>query len=374
MVGNIMDYLDWYGRFDFDVLPFNEVDNLILAELSYTSLTGIVNEPSSDRLQRPRTISIKEAAKALKLSKRLDNSCKLEQNAGELLFAMADSVRFGKSVLSNYVDKHDYDSQEQFSALHIKLPNGVLFVSFSGTDDTILGWKEDLNMAFLMPVPGQTEATNYLEKTLRDSRCPVILGGHSKGGNLAVYSAAKCSDRNRKRIIAIYNNDGPGFLDSMKEDPGFMEIKDKVTTIVPETSIIGMLLDHDNGYQIVKSLGKGIMQHDGFNWQVHCDSFVKLEHRSSDSHIIDSTIRNWINELDNTQRLTFVDTVYEILTKAGIKYLSDLEHTNITTLGLMVKEMAGLDSQTSKVVMNILRGLISEYGKSVMKGMKKTKK
>lgn len=373
MTGNIIDYLDWYGRFDFDALAFNEVDNLILAELSYATLSGIVKEPATDLFAVSESITIKEAAKLLKASGIMEKCCKLEQNAGELLMAMAKSNRFGKSLLSNYVEKHDFENQEQFSALHIKLPNGVLFVSFSGTDDTLLGWKEDFNMAYLMPVPSQTEATKYLEKTLKHTRGPVILGGHSKGGNLAIYSGATCSERNRKRIVKIYNNDGPGFLTSMVDNEGYIAIKDRITTIVPETSIIGMLLEHDDDYIVVQSQAKGILQHDGFNWQVHCDKFVRLDELSKDSVLIDNTVRNWIMSLEKEQRSVFVDSVYEVLTKSGIQNLSDFENHNINSIRAMIKEMIGLDSQSSKMVMRLIRMLISEYGKNVVKGMKNKK-
>ena len=164
MTGNIMDYLEWYGDFDFSVLPFNEVDNLILAELSYASLDRIVPEPQLGR--KITGVSVKEAAQRLMASGRVEKSCKLEQNAGFILYQMAKGKRFSDAVLGAYVDKHDFENQEQFSALHVYLPDDTIFVSYSGTDDTILGWKEDLNMAYQMPVPSQKEAVEYLEKSV----------------------------------------------------------------------------------------------------------------------------------------------------------------------------------------------------------------
>ena len=128
------------------------------------------------------------------------------------------------------------------------LPDGTLFVSYSGTDDTILGWKEDLNMAYQMPVPSQEEAVEYLEKTVPHDGRMIRIGGHSKGGNLAIYAAVMCYDRLKRRIIGIYNNDGPGFLESMLERKSYLEVKDRIKTIVPETSIVGMLLEHVYSY------------------------------------------------------------------------------------------------------------------------------
>ena len=192
MTGNIMDYLEWYGDFDFSVLPFNEVDNLILAELSYASLDRIVPEPQPGR--KITGVPVKEAAQRLMASGRVEKSCKLEQNAGFILYQMAKGKRFSDAVLGAYVDKHDFENQEQFSALHVYLPDDTIFVSYSGTDDTILGWKEDLNMAYQMPVPSQEEAVEYLEKTVPHDGRKIRIGGHSKGGNLAIYASVMCYD------------------------------------------------------------------------------------------------------------------------------------------------------------------------------------
>ena len=368
MTGNIMDYLDWYGDFDFSVLPFNDVDNLILAELSYASLDGIVKEPQLGR--RLRTISVKDAADELSKSGRMEKSCKLEQNAGQLLLEMAKGKRFSDALLAGYVDKHDFKNQEQFSALHIYLPDGTLFVSYSGTDDTILGWKEDLNMAYQMPVPSQEEAVEYLEKTVPHDGRMIRIGGHSKGGNLAIYAAVMCYDRLKRRIIGIYNNDGPGFLESMLERKSYLEVKDRIKTIVPETSIVGMLLEHGDSYEIVKSTGKGIMQHDGLSWQVYKNGFVKLDERSKESLVIDKTISTWVMGLSDNERVAFVDAVYDMLTGAGINYLSELEQYKPATLNSMVKEMSSMEPEKAKMVRRIIRALISEYGKNVVSGIR----
>ena len=371
MTGNIMDYLEWYGDFDFSVLPFNEVDNLILAELSYASLDGIVPEPQLGR--KLRSISVKEAARKLEESGRMENSCKLERNAGLLLLEMAKGKRFSDAVLAGYVDKHDFENQEQFSALHIYLSDGTLFVSYSGTDDTILGWKEDLNMAYQMPVPSQEEAVEYLEKTVQHDGRLIRIGGHSKGGNLAIYAAVMCYDRLKRRIIEIYNNDGPGFLESMLEKRAYLEIKDRIRTIVPETSIVGMLLEHVDSYEVVKSTGKGIMQHDGLSWQVYKNGFVKLDERSKESLVIDNTISAWVMGLSDDERAAFVDAVYDMLTRAGVNYLSDLEQYKPARLNGMVKEMFSMEPEKAKIMRRIMRALISEYGRNVVKGIRENK-
>lgn len=368
MTGNIMDYLEWYGDFDFSVLPFNEVDNLILAELSYASLDRIVPEPQPGR--KITGVPVKEAAQRLMASGRVEKSCKLEQNAGFILYQMAKGKRFSDAVLGAYVDKHDFENQEQFSALHVYLPDDTIFVSYSGTDDTILGWKEDLNMAYQMPVPSQEEAVEYLEKTVPHDGRKIRIGGHSKGGNLAIYASVMCYDRLKRRIIEIYNNDGPGFLEPMLEKESYIEIKDRIRTIVPETSIVGMLLEHGDSYEFVKSVSKGIMQHDGLSWQVYKNGFVKLDERSKESLVIDSTLRTWIMGLNDEERIAFVDAIYDMLTKAGIRYLSDLEQYKPAMLNNMAKEMFSMEPDKAKMMRRITGALVSEYGRSIVKNIR----
>ena len=368
MTGNIMDYLEWYGDFDFSVLPFNEVDNLILAELSYASLDRIVPEPQPGR--KITGVSVKEAAQRLMAGGRVEKSCKLEQNAGFILYQMAKGKRFSDAVLGAYVDKHDFENQEQFSALHVYLPDDTIFVSYSGTDDTILGWKEDLNMAYQMPVPSQEEAVEYLEKTVPHDGRKIRIGGHSKGGNLAIYASVMCYDRLKRRIIEIYNNDGPGFLEPMLEKESYIEIKDRIRTIVPETSIVGMLLEHGDSYEVVKSVSKGIMQHDGLSWQVYKNGFVKLDERSKESLVIDSTLRTWIIGLNDEERIAFVDAIYDMLTKAGIRYLSDLEQYKPAMLNNMAKEMFSMEPDKAKMMRRITGALVSEYGRSIVKNIR----
>ena len=365
MTGNIMDYLEWYGNFDFDVLKFNEVDNLILCELSYAKLDGIVPEEGDDDY-----ISIREAALELDRSGTMENCCRLEQNAGKLLFAMAESKRYRKARLYNYVNKHDFENQEQFCALHIDLDDGTTFVSFGGTDDSLLGWKEDLNMAYEMPVPAQEEAIRYFEATLNDRNKPIRVGGHSKGGNLAIYASLLCNESITKRILKIYNNDGPGFLKPMLETKEYLEIADRIQTIVPETSIIGMLLEHWESYEVVKSNSKGLMQHDGMTWMVCTDKFVKLDELSKESMVIDKTVTAWIGGISDEERSSFIDTLYELLTKVGIKNMSDFEHYNFAKLNALTKEMFNLKGDTGKMMKKVIRAFLMEYGKNVMKGIK----
>ena len=367
-MANIEDYLEWRGDLTFNQAPFNEVDNLILSALSYIVFDGIVPGPAYKDV-----ITLEEASKLFfKMYTAQDLAVQntFTRLVPFILKKVAYTERFKHVGLCKYVSTIDYKDEKQFAALHILLEDGSTYISYRGTDDTLVGWKEDLNMTYMMPVPSQIEALRYLEETTRKSKRPLRIGGHSKGGNLAIYAAINCGDKLKKRIIEIYNNDGPGFYEDVIESKGYKEMLHKIKTIIPESSIIGMLLEHGDSYEVVKSTGKGIMQHDGLSWQVYRNGFVKLDERSKESLVIDKTISAWVMGLSDDERVAFVDAVYDMLTRAGVNYLSDLEKYKPATLNSMAKEMFSMEPEKGRMVRRTIRALISEYGQTVVKGMR----
>ena len=361
-MANVCDYVKWRGDLNIEQSEFNEIDNLILSRFSYFPFDKIIKENE--------VVTIKELSERFK-KQDIRKLPILWKDDVDLFPLMGESERFGKLLATKYINKIDQEQEKQFAAITVLMPNDTIFVSYRGTDNTIVGWKEDLNMSFKSHIASQISAKKYLEIIAQEYPDKKIrIGGHSKGGNLAIYAAAMCYDRLKRRIIAIYNNDGPGFLESMLEKKAYLEIKDKVRTIVPETSIIGMLLEHGDSYEVVKSTGKGIMQHDGLNWQVYRNGFVKLDERSKESLVIDKTISAWVMGLSDDERVAFVDAVYDMLTRAGVNYLSDLEKYKPTTLNSMAKEMFSMEPEKGRMVRRTIRALISEYGKNVVKGMR----
>lgn len=359
MTGNVCDYLEWYGDFGFDVLPFNEVDNLALSLLSYGKFDGLV-----PAIGENGSISVNEAAAFFEDKANYGACDKIELCAVAILFAMKNSKRYGEAKLFNYFVKHDFKAEEQFAALHISLPDGTRFVSFSGTDDTLLGWKEDFNMAYISPAPGQLEATKYVADTCAGND-RLRIGGHSKGGNLAVYAAIHSTPDIRNRIINVYSNDGPGFVSEVIEKPEYNELLDRIVTIVPETSIVGMLLEHREKYKVVKSYSKGIGQHDGITWRVYKAGFIELDERSKSSLMIDDTISSWLKELSSNEREEFINTIFEVCDRANITKLSEFSKLSIMDVGALLKEMITLTPETKKAVKRIISAFIRQSGRVV---------
>ena len=353
-MANIMDYLDWRGDLGFAQSPFNEVDNLILCKLCNVDLTGIV--PESER-----TITVFEAADRYFAThsgkERLGVFIPTE--VLPMFRKLGETVRFGTLLLSDYINRIDIAREEQFSALTIGLSDGTKFITFRGTDDTIVAWKENLNMTF-DAVPAQSDALTYLLSCARRSDWPIRVGGHSKGGNLAVYAAMHNPPEVQERIINVYNNDGPGFRESVLDTPEYRRIRKKVVTLVPQYSLVGMLLSHEEEYEIIESGEAGIAAHNGFTWKVKGTRFVRCADFSLRSRLLDKTFQAWEKGLDLKQRRQFADTLYAVLTSTGAATLTDL---NEHKLRQAIEIANGLhqDREQRELLVVTLELLIKEY-------------
>ncbi|MBR3640420.1 MAG: DUF2974 domain-containing protein, partial [Oscillibacter sp.] len=267
-MANVMDYLDWRGDLTLRQSPFNDVDNLILAELSFLDFEGVVPPPEEDG-----SVALADAAEALAArtagDRETDMGVLVPDVIPEMFFKMARTPRFRDMRLRAYRARLDTERAEQFAAVAVECGDGAVYLSFRGTDDTLAGWKEDFYLACSDAVGAQREAAAYAAETAR--RCPrkkLRLGGHSKGGNLAVYAAVFLPKAIQKRVETVWSNDGPGFGKDVLPAPRHARVAPKIRTIVPQSSLVGMLLEHEEDYAVVESSQKGLWQHDGFSWEV----------------------------------------------------------------------------------------------------------
>ena len=361
-MANILDYLDWRGDLTLAERSFNEVDNLILAEICYLDFSGFA--PESFAVQ---TVTLQEAAKAyFAANPTTDMGVLVPDQIPVLVRCAAKTARFGDLRVLGYVNRIDAETQTQFSAMTMLLPDGSAYVAFRGTDDTIVGWKEDFNMAFTPEIPAQKYACTYLQEAARALPFrPLRVGGHSKGGNLAVYAAVFCGEPVQKQISAVYNNDGPGFYASLLPLPEHRAVSEKITTILPESSVVGMLLAHEERYQVVRSTQIGLMQHDGFSWQVRGERFEHLTELAEGGKIMDQTLKSFLQELTEPQRVQFVDTLFAILTCTDASTLTDLKEGGLRTASAMVKALQALDKPTRKALSGTLRLLLKSGARSV---------
>ena len=295
-MGTLFDYLDWRGDLRFSEAPINEIDSLIFTQLSYVSFDGIV---PSEFDATP--ISLRDAVR-LYLRRHKGEAAYLGRIVPSAIVSLAAKAaktqRYANVKMLAYTNHIDEKTQTQFSAITFLPQNAPSYVAYRGTDDTLVGWKEDLKMSVSKEIPGQRHALEYLNKVAETFNGKIRIGGHSKGGNLAVYAAAKCHPSIQKRIVRVYNNDGPGFSAEFIESEGYQNIKPKILKLIPQESIVGLLLTNDDHFSVVLSSKSGVFQHNSFLWEIRGRHFIRRPALAQKSIELSKTINTWINEKD----------------------------------------------------------------------------
>lgn len=345
-MANLLDYLDWRGDLTLSQAPFNEVDNLILAELSFVDFGGIVPSPGAGE-----GVELRQAAERyfsrFPAGERIDMGVLVPAAIPDMLRKMANSRRFSAMRLNGFADHLDVGRGEQFAALTVETGDAAVYLSFRGTDDSLAGWKEDFELTCMPQVPAQKKALDYTAAMAAQyPKAKLRLGGHSKGGNLSVYAGVFSPPRIQQRMLAVWSNDGPGFHDELLDLPEHRRIEERIFSIVPKSSVVGMLLEHEENYTVVDSDQLGFMQHDGFSWQVMGDHFVTLRQVTRQAHLIDMELREWVHSMSGAQREKFVNALFDVLSASGAVTLTDLKADSLKSVHAMAKAAKGLDKET----------------------------
>jgi hypothetical protein len=366
-MANIIDYLDWRGDLSFASDSFNEVDNLILSNLSYLKLDGSVPHEINDS-----KITLLDLANKFMASKQPPSeyvNYYFPEKIAELLIRAAKTARFQNINLFGYVNRVDHQISNQFSAVIFSIACDEYFIAFRGTDNTIAGWKENLRMSFIDEVLAQKQAASYVNCIISNLKGRFYLGGHSKGGNLAVYAATHIKSEIRDKVLNIYNNDGPGFHKSIIESEGYQSVADKVNTIIPKSSVVGMLLEHGENFKVIDSSGYGILQHDAFLWEVKGPNFVYNGELSKNCRDFDNTIRLWLDNLSIEQREHFIDALFEIIQVTGAQTFNELSKEKLKVIDGMINKYRSMDSETQLLLKKTIVTLLNEgqkvYSKSI---------
>ena len=345
---DMFDYLEWRGDLSFRKIGPNPVDFLIFSTLSYIHFDGIVPETPN------RKISLREAAVQFFSQKDFETKVRVKTDL-KLLEAAADTDRFGEVGVSFYRNVFDPQEEKQFAAVTFYLGDGTALLTFRGTDRTLVGWKEDFNMMYRDSIPAQHEALRYLEEFALNRLEPIRMTGHSKGGNLAVYAASKTEPEIQQRIVEIHNQDGPGFPEVMMSDHGYLSIVPKIAAYVPESSIVGLLLERMEPHTVIKSKKIGPMQHDPYSWEIKRNDFIHKEHVSGGSQFVDQATTAWLTGMTPKERGELADMVYQIMTSGGASRTDDLIHPK--QLGAYVKSLIKDESKRT-MLMGSLTNLI----------------
>ena len=362
-MANIIDYLEWRGDVPFDIDPFNEVDALILSELVYVPFDGLVPGPGLKE-----KIQIEDLCKKFfeKHSKEeLMARTAFTKLAPFLMHGLINSKRFGSTKLCGFVNQIDKDNISQFSACTFYLNDGTIFVAFRGTDDTLVGWREDYNMCYSDGTGGQLKAVEYLNKNFARTMKPIRVGGHSKGGNFAVFSSAFCKMHIKDSIIDVYNFDGPGCIQEILKRAEYKSIIGRVHKFIPEESIIGLLLYSKADTKVIGSFAKGITQHDPFSWNIIRNKFEYKEDVTASAKKIDEIIKKWSDEVDYESRALFGEIFFSSLASMGATKLSQITSNRAKSLVNIRKEIQNLDPEHQAVIMDVFSKLILAGGESI---------
>jgi len=350
----VHEYLKEYGEYTFLEKEFNEVDNIILSLISYIDFSDIV-----PGMKMGKT-TLKEASEKFYkkyTKKEIDSNIISVRNASNLLKEIAVTKRFQSLLLYNY--KYEVTFDMQFGALCIMLPDKSIYVSYEGTDSYISGWKEDCMFTYMFPTKAQKEAINYLNKVVGLFTHKVYVGGHSKGGNLALVASMYANPLVKHKIKQVFNNDGPGLRKKEFKSHEYKKVSSKLVTYVPKYCLVGMLLRHNDNYIVVDSKNKNILQHDATSWIIEDNKFKRTE-ISDFSKKVENGVITWLDKLNDKQREKFVNSLFSIFKKAEINDLNQFKTSKLQSVIKILKETKNLDKETRSMIMTCLKSLYNE--------------
>lgn len=356
----LLDYLKWRNDVSFDVSSFNDVDNVILSCLAYTDFGELFSEHN-------KIYSIEETFKLFCEKHSLQEVRESKQFLERVPLLFEDMVvgdRYKGTRIGYYKDVLEKETIKQFAAVVFFLPDGTNYIAFRGTDSTITGWKEDFLMSCSSDTEGAKEAVAYLNEVAKNIEGDLILGGHSKGGNFAMYASIFCDEEVKERITKVYNNDGPGFRDEIIYTDEYKKAVPKICNIIPQTSIIGQLLSNYGKYTIIKSNATGIFQHDALTWKPTKDRFISSE-LDDFSKFVKVALGTWLKELDDETRQSVVSTVFSMIEETEAETFKEFGDSLFKNSKIILKELVNLPKEKREELMTAMGSLAQISGKAV---------
>ena len=349
---NIIDYVKEWGKYSLNEKPFNEVDSLVLCQMVYFNYKEFV--PGFEESNVP--VCIQSIYVHPDRDRILDDYWYRENNK-ELFASAAQSRRFGNLKMNYYVNIINEETQTQFSAMTYILEDKNAYIAYRGTDATIVGWKEDLNLAFSKPLHSQQLAVEYMDRVAGYIGGSFYAGGHSKGGNLAVYAAMNCKPETRDSLLKVFNNDGPGFRPEIRQLGHYEAIVDRMIKFIPRSSLVGTILEDQDDYELIESKGVGMLQHNAYSWKIEEGAFLRSKSMKSGKILRDAALNEWILSLSESEIHSFVDTLYDVVAAS--------EASNVFEFGADWKKCTQsvfeaakeLDETTKKSIAKIIRSL-----------------
>ena len=355
---NMLDYIKEFGHVSFEERAFSEIDALVLTELEYLPLEKVV--PSDENGEN--FVTVKEIAEYMQEHKQElfdENPMMITQERHEVSQVIADAPRFQSLKFFGVVSEWDKDTTKQFAAVTVEVEPSVRLVIFRGTDDTLIGWKEDFLMTYSPLVAAQTDAKEYLAKQASLWGGDLMVSGHSKGGNLAIYAAATQEEDVQLRIVDIFCFDSPGLYRSVLETKGYQNIVPLAMRYIPQDSLVGLMLESEVPYVIVKSNATGAMQHSAMTWEIEDGQFIKMEKLTKNSQLNDQTFKKWTESVSDEELELFWNVFFELLFSVGIDTVNDLYGQFMHYVQEFLKAAGDMDEEKRELLTRIALLLVS---------------
>ena len=343
---NYYNYIEYYGDYSFKEREFNEIDNIILSMLIYVNFTGIVSE--SKEKKKLSDVSKEFYEKYTK--DEIDNFFASDKEGARLLKKVSTKRRFKDILMFNY--SSNCNSNSQFSAVTFDLENNLYFIAFEGTDELVSGWEEDLKMSYTFPVEAQLLAKKYINK-FTTSKAKLMLGGHSKGGNLALVAAMYSNIFVRMRIKKIYSNDGPGLRKELLETKRYRRIEKKYIHIIPNSSIVGLFLYHNDNNRVIKSSMPGFISHAPSTWVINYNTFARTK-LSRFSNVFDEGFTKWLEKYNDEERELFTKSFFDVLRENNIETLLQFKD-NFSLISKVIKTSKTIDPKVKDMAKELVK-------------------
>lgn len=349
--GNMLTFAQQYQTFTFEELPFCAVDSLLLSTISYYDYKDSPFEKDFFSVPLKKYFAEKKDL--------LPPGILTLKGDQKLVPVLQRGGRHGDLRAGFHEEELDSESDKQFAAITFELGDGQYYIAFRGTDNSVVGWKEDFNLSFLEAVPSQKAAVAYAVRVMQQLPGRFFLGGHSKGGNLAIYCAMNLPRTLQMRLVEVYNHDGPGFFPEVYKSKGYQNIRPLIRKTVPQSSFIGMILEEDDNYLVVRSTEDNIMQHDPYSWVVEGTAFVSVAELDELSQSANRAFGRWLKELDFEKRRRISDAIFDIISGTGIQIFYELKEKRLEKIKLLIESLADMEPEEGRLVREALKRLLS---------------
>lgn len=351
---NIIEYVNWRGDISFNEHPLNCVDALIFSQLIHISYEYFLPNPHEN------SFTIQNIYKTLKCSdfysRFIKTKSEKQQDAFLLLELCSSSKRFSNVIFCDYEQIFEKENECQFAAGTYILDDKAQtkIIAYRGTDSSIIGWKEDFNLVYLDPIPSQKYATQYLDSFFKKHKGNIYLSGHSKGANNAIYASMNVAKKVQKRIVTIFNFDGPGLKKDQIESEQFNIIKNKINSYYPSFCLVGQLFYKKKQYQIISSNAKSFSQHDPFTWKINKETFEHELCFAKESVILIDILNSVLSKFTIKEQQKIIDSFFSVFLSAGLTTFEDYEDNKFKYAAKMISAYASLEPSCRMQIIQLI--------------------